>query len=281
VTDAPGPSGPRHDRADRRFSARERAELAFSEAADAGGGAPSRLREELAAFSTLLGREPRLRATLGDTGVPPEAKVQLLRDLFARRLDPRTLSLVEDLASEDSVSYRLRPVLDDLAVQAVLAEADAAGTLGAVGEQLVRFARSVEGASELRSALTDPALPDENKRAVVRDLLAGRAPEAAVLLAERAVSRPGDPVEHLRDLADRAAARRRRVLVEARSAVPLDEERRRRLAEGLARATGQQVDVEVIVDPGVVGGIVARVGDEVIDGSVRRKLDLALEQLTA
>ena len=80
---------------------------------------------------------------------------------------------------------------------------------------------------------------------------------------------------------DRAAARQQRVVVEARSAVALDDERVRRLEEALSAATGRQVDVEVIVDPSVVGGVVARVGDEVIDGSVRRKLDLAREQLTA
>ncbi len=281
MTDAPGASvEPDRDRSGGRFSARDRAERAFAEATDAGEGALTRLREELFAVAALLRAQPRLRKTLADIGVPPDAKRALLRDLLGRRLDPRTLSLVEDLAAEDSVSFRVRQALEDLGLEAVLAEADAAGTLDDVAAQLFRFSRVVEGQAELRTALIDPALPDDNKRVVVRSLLSGRAPEEAAVLAEWAVTRPGDPAERLRELADRAAARRRRVLVEAYSAVPLDEDRRRRLAVALARITGRDVDVEVIVDPSVVGGIVARVGDEVIDGSVRRKLELAREQLT-
>ena len=263
----------------RRFSARDRAEVAFAEGRTA--GVLPRIREELFALSDLLRAQARLRKALADGGVAPEAKRELVDALFARRLDPRTLSLLEDLAVEASAAFRLPQVLEDIGVQATLAQADAAGRLTGVADSLFRFARVVDAQPALRSALTNPALPDENKRAVVADLLGGRASEEAVLLAQWAVVRQGDPAELLQSLADRAAARQRRVVVEARSAVPLDDARRARLAEALAAATGRQVDVELIVDPAVVGGILARVGDEVIDGSVRRKLDLAREQLTA
>ena|SRR5438128_9746544 len=264
-----------------RFSARERAEGAFADAVRAGGGSLSRVRQELFALSDLLRREPRLRKTLADIGVPAEAKEALVGGLLRPRLDARMLALLQDLVGEDSVNHRLRAVLQDLGVQALLAEADAQGTLGDVADRLFRFSRVVESQAALRSALTNPVLPEENKRALVRDLLAGRAPEQAVLLAEWAVVRVGDPVQHLAELADRAAERRHRVVAEARTAVPLDDDRVRRLSEALERVAGRPVDVEVVVDPSVVGGVVARVGDEVIDGTVRRKLDLALAQLTA
>ncbi len=58
-----------------------------------------------------------------------------------------------------------------------------------------------------------------------------------------------------------------------RSAVPLNDDQRKRLAEALGNATGKQVEVKVVVDPSVLGGIVAQVGDTVIDGSVRSRLD--------
>jgi F-type H+-transporting ATPase subunit delta len=259
-----------------RFSARERAETTFAGAADA----LPRVREELFALSRLLRTEAQLRKTLADIAVTPDAKRALLRDLFADRLDPNTLSLVEDLVASDAVSYRLRQVLEDLAIQAVFAEADAAGALDDVADQLFRFSMIIDGTPELRSALTNPYLDDDRKRAVVEDLLGGAAPGTA-LLADWAATRPGDPAELLRTLADRAAARRHRVIVEARTAIPLDDERRGRLAEALAAATGSEVDVEVVVDPSILGGVVARVGDEVIDGSIRRKLELALERLTS
>jgi F-type H+-transporting ATPase subunit delta len=90
----------------------------------------------------------------------------------------------------------------------------------------------------------------------------------------------GDIGEAILELADQAAARRERVVVEARTAVPLDDDRRDRLADALSRATGKRVDLEVVEDPDVVGGVVARIGAEVIDGTVRRKLELALQTLT-
>jgi F-type H+-transporting ATPase subunit delta len=263
-----------------RFSPRDRGEAAFSAAAEAGGGAQSRVREELFALADLLRREPQLRKTLADIGVPPDAKRGLLGDLLGGRLDERTLALLEDLVVEDSVSYRLRSVLEDLAVQAVLAEAEAEGSLERVAEELFRLSRLVESQPALRSALTDPVLPAGRKQALVADLLAGKAAGPTVLLARWAAERTGDPAERLRDLSDRAAARDRRVVVEARTAVPLDDARQARLEEALTRATGRRVDVQVVVDPSVVGGVVARVGDEVIDGSIRRKLELALERLT-
>jgi F-type H+-transporting ATPase subunit delta len=76
-----------------------------------------------------------------------------------------------------------------------------------------------------------------------------------------------------------AAERRHHVLAEVRSAVPLDGAQRERLAQGLSRATGREVEVRVVVDPTVVGGIVARVGDEIFDGSLRSRLDDAKQQL--
>ena len=261
-----------------RFSARERAETAFAQARAA--DALPRVREELFGLARLLREQPLLRKSLADIAIPPDVKRAMLRDLFSSQLDPNTLSLVEDLAAEDSVSHRLRQVLDDLGVQAMLAEADAAGEIPEVSDQLFRFSRLVDGTPELRSALTNPYLDDDRKRAVVADLLSDRATATTVRLASWAASRPGDPAATLRSLADRAAARRQRVIVEARTAIDLDDERRVRLAEALAVAAGSAVDVEIVVDPSVVGGVVARVGDEVIDGSIRRRLAVALERMT-
>jgi F-type H+-transporting ATPase subunit delta len=62
--------------------------------------------------------------------------------------------------------------------------------------------------------------------------------------------------------------------------VPLDGKRRERLAAALSDATGREVELKVIVDESVVGGVVARVGDQVIDGSIRRRLELARERLS-
>jgi len=259
--------------------ARERAEESFARAA--GADALARVRDELFALVRLLRSQPALRRALSDIGVQADAREALLRDLLADRVDRHTVDLLVELAREDALAWRLPAILEDLAVQAVLAEADHDGSLPDVEDELFRFARLLVSEPRLRSALTDPVLPDQNKRALVDDLLGGRVSDATLTLVHHVIGRPGDPAEAIQDLAERAAARRDRVMVEARTAVALDDGRRERLAAALSRAVGRQVDLEVTVDPSIVGGVVARMGDEVIDGSVRRKLELALERLTS
>jgi F-type H+-transporting ATPase subunit delta len=77
-----------------------------------------------------------------------------------------------------------------------------------------------------------------------------------------------------------AAERRRAAVAEVRTAVELTDEHRKNLAGALERATGRKVELRVIVDPSVIGGVVARIGDQVIDGSIRRRLELARERMS-
>ena len=63
-----------------------------------------------------------------------------------------------------------------------------------------------------------------------------------------------------------SAAEANKEVAEVRSAVPLTDDQRKRLADALNKATGKEVEVKVVVDPSVLGGVVAQVGDTVIDG---------------
>jgi F-type H+-transporting ATPase subunit delta len=165
--------------------------------------------------------------------------------------------------------------------QAVFAIAEAEGDLDRVQDELYRFAKAVETDPRLREALTDPQLPSERKRAVVGELLGGRATAHTVsLLGFLVESGHGRDLQRIVEkLAELAAERGQQAFAEVRTAVPLDAERRERLSRALSRATGRTVDMRVLVDPAVIGGAVSRVGDQVIDGSIRRKLELAREQL--
>jgi len=166
--------------------------------------------------------------------------------------------------------------------QAIFAVAEAEGDLEQVEDELYRFARTVEREGELREALTDPGLPPERKKAILEDILGQRANRHTVALLGFLVDqgRAKDLPKIMDALAEVAAERRRQVVAEVRTAVPLDEERRRELAEALSNATGKEVALKALVDPTVIAGVVARVGDQVFDGTIRRKLDLAREQLT-
>ncbi|MBW3548742.1 MAG: ATP synthase F1 subunit delta [Actinobacteria bacterium] len=155
------------------------------------------------------------------------------------------------------------------------------GSLDEVEDELFRFARTLEGNEDLRSVLTDDAVPAERRRAVVADLLGDRASPVTANLVSLVVGagRARDLPAIIDRLVQRAAAEHDKVVAEVRSAVALDEDQRERLAEALGRATGKSVEVKVVVDPSVLGGLVARVGDTVIDGTVRTRLDQLRETI--
>jgi len=154
--------------------------------------------------------------------------------------------------------------------EALFSVADAEGELDAVERRLFAFAELLERETRVRDALLDPSLPIENKRQLIADTLRERANPLAVNLL-------GFLVEQGRA---REIGRIIEALAEVRSAVPLGDARAKKLADALSRATGRPIEVRVIVDPSVVGGVVARVGDEIFDGSVRSRLIGAREQLT-
>ena len=77
----------------------------------------------------------------------------------------------------------------------------------------------------------------------------------------------------------KAADSRSEAVAEVRSAVALDDDQKARLAEALGKETGKKITVKVTVDPSVLGGIVAQIGDTVIDGSVRHRLDQLKESV--
>jgi F-type H+-transporting ATPase subunit delta len=176
------------------------------------------------------------------------------------------------------------PTKEDLIhgyAQALFSVAEAEGALGSVEDELFTFAKALEQNTELREALTDPALPAENKKAVVSDVVGDRAHPITVSLLGFMIEsgRSRELPSIVQELATMAAERRRHALAEVRTAIPLSEERRIRLAEALTKATGKSLEVKVIVDPSVIGGVVAHVGDEVIDGSIRTRLNEAKRHL--
>jgi F-type H+-transporting ATPase subunit delta len=164
---------------------------------------------------------------------------------------------------------------------AFLEVARAEGYLADVEDELYRFARAFESFDELRMALTDHALPAERRVAVIEELMGGKALPASIALAGMVVT--AGRAHDLPAIVDRfvgeAAQEREHEVAEVRSAIALDGQQQQRLAAALARATGKQVEVKVVVDPSVLGGIVARVGDVVIDGSIRHRLEQLKEQI--
>ena len=149
------------------------------------------------------------------------------------------------------------------------------GSLGRVEEQLFAFSQAFQGSDELRTTLTDQRIPAARRLSIVEDVLGDRADPTVVALISFVVhaGRGRELPEIIARLVSKAAEERGREVAEVRSAIPLDDAQRERLADALGKVTGKRVDVRVIVDPSVMGGVVAQIGDTVIDGSVRHRLE--------
>jgi F-type H+-transporting ATPase subunit delta len=157
----------------------------------------------------------------------------------------------------------------------------AEGELDRVEDELFRFGKVLESNHELKQALSDQSIDRAQRTKVLEELLADKVSPHTLSLLGFVVEqgRARQLPQILDQLADLAAEARQSVVAEVRSAVPLDDNQRSQMAEALSKATGKKVEIKVLVDPSVIGGVVAKVGDTVIDGSVRRRLEQLKEQV--
>ena len=157
---------------------------------------------------------------------------------------------------------------------AVVAIATAEDALDAVEDELLTVARAIDATDELRQRLTDQHLPVGRRLSFVEsEVLAAAHPATRSALAMLIAADRADQLPAIADeVARRAAAAREEEVAEVSVAVPLDDARQAALKDALERATGRKLDLKVIVDESVVGGVRARIGDEVIDGSLLRRL---------
>jgi F-type H+-transporting ATPase subunit delta len=149
------------------------------------------------------------------------------------------------------------------------------GNLAEVEDELFRFARTLDANDELRTTLTDAALPVSRRQQIVEDLLGGRANPVTVALLSMVVGagRSRDLTTIIDELVRLSATEANKELAEVRSAVALTDDQKARLADALGKATGKVVELKVIIDESVLGGLVAQIGDTVIDGSVKTRLE--------
>jgi F-type H+-transporting ATPase subunit delta len=157
----------------------------------------------------------------------------------------------------------------------------AEGELDRVEDELFHFGKLLEGNHELKQALSDKSIDKDQRAKVLEEILAGKVSPHTLGLLEFIVAqgRARQLPQILDELSDLAAEARSSVVAEVRSAVPLDQSQREQLAQALSEATGKNVEVKVLIDPSVIGGVLSKVGDTVIDGTVRRRLEQLKEQV--
>lgn len=129
--------------------------------------------------------------------------------------------------------------------------------------------------------LRQPRIPFARKEAIVRDLLEKRVTREAlglaVLLVERELVELGPKVAEAFD--QRLNDYRNQATAIVTSAVPLPAAQRAEVTSYLESLTGKHITLETRVDPEILGGIIAQIGDTLIDGSVRRRLSVLKDQI--
>jgi F-type H+-transporting ATPase subunit delta len=186
--------------------------------------------------------------------------------------------VVKNLVGQRWATERdLSDTLEELAVTSILAGAEQANRIDRVEDELFRFERIVAGNPELRDRLTNRQGDAEAKAGVVSQLLEGKSSDETVHLARQAVLFPrGRKLDRTLELYLSLAARRReQITAVVTAATDLTVQQRERLSAALQNIYGKPVLLQVVIDEHVLGGIRVQIGDEVVDGTVLRRLDEA------
>jgi F-type H+-transporting ATPase subunit delta len=234
----------------------------------------SRLGADLFAVVDALDGSPTLRRALTDPGTPEQSRQRLVHGLFDGKVSETTADIVAEAAAMRWAGGRtFAAALERQAVRAKLMAAENAEELENTEDELFRFARLVEANPRLRNALADRSVSVTHRQELVGSLLEGKASDATIALAKRAVAARertfGQTIEGYVTL---AAAQRNRIVATVRVAKPLTDEQRARLRNSLRSQVGRDVAIQEVVDEHVLGGVQVELGDEVIEGTVAGRL---------
>ena len=157
---------------------------------------------------------------------------------------------------------------------ALVAVASAEGDLTVIEDELFKFVQAFRKNDDLQATLVDSTLPVSRRQQVVEDLLGEQANRTSLAILCMVVA--AERANHLPAIVDTfielGAATRNKTVATVRSAIELTSEQIDRLTSALNSATGKDVELKVVIDSSVLGGVVTEIGNDIIDGSVRRRL---------
>ncbi len=270
-------------------------------------GTLTQMQQDLAEFARALVEFDQLRVALADSDLPLSARTGIVEELLSEGATRESVRLsvfvakverpaeissaVEALAvlAEEWQERREEPLFFRTAsrerilgfIRALFEDVGTVERLDEVEDEIFRFARIVESTSELRLVLSNRDLPVQVRQGIVCELLEGRATAETVKLICYLLgnSHPRQVVATLDWLVERVAAERGRRVARVRSAVELEDDQRTRLADALSRLVNAPVEMEVVVDPSLIGGFTAVAGDLVVDTTVRHRLNQLRDEI--
>jgi F-type H+-transporting ATPase subunit delta len=226
---------------------------------------------ELYSIADLLLGQPRLRRTLGDPATDPDRRAGLLTGLIQGQVGKQTVELATTAVTQRwSTPWDLTDAIEATGDDALFVAAEKAKSLDQVEDELFRFERILQAEGDVAGLLDEMTVDVARRTALLDSLVKSKVSPITLALLHHAVAsgRKRSITLAIDDLLERAAARQHRSVARVTSAVPLTDAQQHRLAATLSELYGRPISVRTALDPRVRGGLVVRVGDEVIDGSI-------------
>jgi len=247
-----------------------------------GGADAAVVGEDLLAVAGVLGGSAALRRALSDPSREGRARAELIDRLFSGRISDESREVARfAVAQRWTRDAHLSLAVEELAVEAFLANAQRHGRLGQVEDELFRFNRIAQGHSDLQAAFSDRRASGSSKSDLVKTLLSDRVAPETLRLTSHAVATPTARFDRALESYQLIAARRQeQVTAVVTSATELSDQQLERMGTALSKQYGQTVNINVVVDPEVLGGVRVEIADEVIEGTISNRLSDARRHVT-
>jgi F-type H+-transporting ATPase subunit delta len=242
------------------------------------------LAAEFYAAAELLVGQARLRRAVGNPGSAPDGRAALITGLLAGKLSQPAIDVVEAAVRERwSSPWDLTDALETAGDDALFAVAEREGKLSTIEDELFWIERILNAESRLTTLLDEAPIDADRRVALLNRVLDERVDHVTKALLDHGVrsQRKRSITLAIDDLLEEAAARRAESTARVVSAVELSAQQLQRLTSALGQVYGKAMTVRTATDPAVRGGLVVRVGNEVIDGSVATRLLTARSALAS
>jgi F-type H+-transporting ATPase subunit delta len=230
---------------------------------------------DLFVVADAISGSTQLRGILSDSSTGSEAKDALIDRVFKTKVSSSAIEFVKKVSAlRFSKSIDLVIVLEQLGVHAAAATAANTSVLKQVEDELFSFQQVVASDRDLQFALSNKSAPKETKLALVNALIGSKANAVTQAIISQAIgSSRGRRVAIVLDqFAKQVAAYGESLVATITVSKELEQSQIERLRTTLAGTYGQQISLNVEIDPSIIGGMVVQIAGEIIDGSVSTRL---------